>query len=110
MTPKKVRILFLLYTKTFYPDTLVGLSKQVEGSQRGSDLYKFLQEMVRFDVVTLFHGTEKWVNVYNGEKEINGKKYPVYVIDRDELISFWEKTFEFRLSKRILEDEAIVIE
>ena len=111
LTGKKVRILYFLYTKTITPGTLVDIAKQIEGGGSWKDdTYRFLQELVRMDVITSYQETNKFFGIFNGEKEVSGKKYPTYKIDKERLQNIWMRLDEFKLSKKILEETHVVFE
>ena len=111
LTSKKVRILYFLYTKTVTPGTLVDIAKQIEGGGGWQDdTYRFLQDLVRMDIIMSYQETNKFFGIFNGEKEVGGKRYPTYNINKDRLRSVWMRLDEFRLSKKILEDTALVLE
>lgn len=111
LSSKKVKILYFLYTKTITPGTLVDIAKQIEGSGNWQDdTYRFLQDLLRMDILTTYQETNKFFGIFNGEKEISGKRYPTYIVDKKRLENVWIRTTEYMLSKKVLEEIATVLE
>ena len=98
ITPKKVKILFRLYTeaKKIPSGTIKDIAEYLDGVNRTSDTYAFLSDCVRLSILELA-----------GEIEINQRFYPVYKVNKDKLIFFWKNRIEFKLSEQILDDESM---
>jgi hypothetical protein len=99
ITPKRVRILYKMYTQKMPVGTVSDMTKAIEGSNWSSDTYSFLNDCVILSILTLENTV--W---------IRGREYPVYRVDKERLAKFWMQRHEYLLSLEIIKDEyAIVI-
>ena len=96
ITPKRIKVLQMLFNKNIETGTVKDICKQMEGSNYDTETLRFLYELVKLSILEVTKDADY--------KTINGKQYVTYTVDKEQLKLFWLSRPEYKLSRDIIVD------
>ena len=102
-TNKQLYLLYEIYcNENIKPDTLMGISKQLERKFYTTNTYSFILKLVDLSILILFKGTNEYLKIVNGKKVSNGRTFPTFIFDKNKFENMWSQTIEYKLSKEAI--------